>query len=130
MSISERIQAIMDGLGLHASQFADRLSIQRSSLSHFFTGRNKPGWDFLEKLSQAFPEVNIRWLLTGKGNMFHGDAELQIQPPLPPYSSTVTELPFPEDKQAIMPHSAPQNPQRVLILYENGRFELYESTRK
>ena len=50
---------------LSASSFADRIGVQRSNVSHVLNGRNKPGYDFLLKVIQAFPNVNTHWLLTG-----------------------------------------------------------------
>jgi transcriptional regulator with XRE-family HTH domain len=67
--IGQRLQQIMNHYQLSPVSFSEKLHIQRSSLSHFFSGRNKPGWEFLEKLARAFPEVNIHWFITGIGNM-------------------------------------------------------------
>jgi hypothetical protein len=40
--------------------------VQRSNLSHILNGRNKPGYDFLLKVVQAFPNVSTHWLITGE----------------------------------------------------------------
>lgn len=66
MSIQERIQIILKMHNLTPSAFADTLGIQRSSVSHVITGRNKPSLDFLEKIIRNFPRVNAHWLLTGQ----------------------------------------------------------------
>jgi hypothetical protein len=36
--------------------FADKIGVQRSSLSHYY-GRNKPSLDFLLKILDVFPEL-------------------------------------------------------------------------
>ncbi len=57
---------IMDSHKLNAGSFADRIGVQRSNVSHVLSGRNKPGFDFIEKLLLAFPRVSAEWLFTGK----------------------------------------------------------------
>ncbi len=65
MSISERIALIIHTHQMTNSTFADKLDIQRSSVSHVLSGRNKPSLDFLAKVVQHFPRVDANWLLTG-----------------------------------------------------------------
>ena len=66
MEISERIKLIIKSHNLTASSFADKLGIQRSSVSHLLAGRNKPSLDVLQKILTHFPRVNATWLVTGK----------------------------------------------------------------
>jgi transcriptional regulator with XRE-family HTH domain len=64
--IGSRLKQIIDEMGLNASEFSERVGIQRSSLSHLFSGRNKPSIDFLIKIKSAFPETDLEWLITGQ----------------------------------------------------------------
>lgn len=64
--IGLRLKQIIDEMGLNASEFSERVGIQRSSLSHLFSGRNKPSIDFLIKIKSAFPETDLEWLITGE----------------------------------------------------------------
>jgi len=66
MGIEKRLQLIMASNRLNATSFADRIGVQRSNLSHILNGRNKPGYDFLLKVIEAFPNVNTHWLITGE----------------------------------------------------------------
>jgi DNA-binding XRE family transcriptional regulator len=68
-AIIARIRQIMQHFGLNAATFADKINIQRSALSHIFSERNKPSLDVIQKIIQVFPEVDINWLLTGKGSI-------------------------------------------------------------
>ena len=63
-----RLQTIFDYYGLTASSFADKIGVQRSSLSHLLSGRNKPSLEFVLKITDVFKEVDLYWLLLGKGN--------------------------------------------------------------
>jgi bacteriophage CI repressor helix-turn-helix domain len=62
-----RLQTIMDYYGLSASAFADALEIQRSGISHLLSERNKPSLDFILRLVEKFPEVDMYWITQGKG---------------------------------------------------------------
>jgi transcriptional regulator with XRE-family HTH domain len=66
MEIKERLQLILTQEKINATQFAEKLNIQRSSISHILSGRNKPSMDFLEKLCLHFPNIDLHWLVTGK----------------------------------------------------------------
>lgn len=66
MLIQDRIKLIMKSGNLSASDFADKIDVKRSNLSHILSGRNKPSLDFLEKVINAYPNVNAAWLVTGE----------------------------------------------------------------
>lgn len=66
MEIKDRLRLIMDSHKLNAGSFADKIGVQRSNVSHVLSGRNKPGFDFIEKLLLAFPRVSAEWLFTGR----------------------------------------------------------------
>lgn len=67
MNERERIELLMKCYDLTPSQFADRTGIQRASVSHIISGRNKPSLEVMQKIYDAFPELDIRWLMTGNG---------------------------------------------------------------
>lgn len=69
----KRLETIFDYYGLTASSFADKINVQRSSISHLLSGRNKPSLDFILKVMESFPEVELLWLLNGKGNFPKGE---------------------------------------------------------
>jgi len=51
---------------INASQFADRIHVQRSAVSHFLSGRNNPSVDVIAKILEEFPRIDAKWLITGK----------------------------------------------------------------
>ena len=65
----ERINLIIKTKNLSASQFADMVGVQRSSVSHVLSGRNKPSLEFIQKVLKKFPDILSEWLLFGKGSM-------------------------------------------------------------
>lgn len=64
----KRLENIFEYYTLSASGFADKIGVQRSSLSHLLSGRNKPSLDFILKITEVFPEVDLYWILNGEGN--------------------------------------------------------------
>lgn len=68
-SIVERVIVLMEQHGLSASAFADKIDVQRSSMSHLVSGRNKPSLDFIQKVLNNFSDINPTWLIMGTGPM-------------------------------------------------------------
>ena len=73
----KRLEIVLDFYGLTASAFADKIGVQRSSLSHLLSGRNKPSLDLILKIIQNFPEVDLYWILNGKGNFPKTEVEVK-----------------------------------------------------
>lgn len=67
--MEERIKKFMEYKGISPSEFADSIGVQRSNVTHVLKNRNKPSFQFIEKMLQIYPELNAKWLLLGKGNM-------------------------------------------------------------
>lgn len=69
MDIRERLTQILTLKEMTPSNFADILEIQRSNMSHYLNGRNKPSIDILQKILTKFPDINANWLMTGRGEI-------------------------------------------------------------
>ena len=142
----DRIRELLAKEQLSPSQFADEINLQRSSLSHVLSGRNKPSLDFVMKIKQRFSEVNLEWLIFGNGKMFLGkEAEIVSNVIKPPHEIISEEsqhsLSFdsqnkPEPTRIIKDEdtetynvshktvvSGPGNANKVIIFYNNGTFE-------
>lgn len=74
MNERERIELLMKCYNLSPSQFADRTGIQRASVSHIISGRNKPSLEVMLKIYEAFPGLDMKWLMTGIGDAPTGQA--------------------------------------------------------
>jgi len=64
-----RLKEWMESEDLKSSSFADKIGVNRATISHILSGRNKPSIDFLQKLLRAYPNLNSNWLITGIGYM-------------------------------------------------------------
>jgi transcriptional regulator with XRE-family HTH domain len=67
MNERDRIEMLMKCYELSPSQFADKTGIQRASISHILSGRNKPSLEVMLKIFDAFPGIDMKWLMTGVG---------------------------------------------------------------
>lgn len=68
--ITTRLKEYIDYKGFSNSNFADTAGIPRPTLSQLLSGRNKSINDLLlRKIHEAFPDLNIMWLLFGLGDM-------------------------------------------------------------
>lgn len=60
---------------LKSGQLAEMLGINPAGISHILAGRNKPGFDLLQKILRRFPRLNPDWLLLDEGPMYRTGAE-------------------------------------------------------
>lgn len=140
----KRLEIILDYYSLNASGFADKIGVQRSSLSHLLSGRNKPSLDFILKILDVFPDVDLYWILNGKGNFPKTDDVISNKVVPTPATLLETEkeaenlftlstkeniaLP-PENTQPLAPSSVQKKEDneidKIVIFYKNGTFKSY-----
>lgn len=124
-AFAKRLEKVIEFYGESASSFAEKIGVQRSSISHILSGRNKPSLDFVLKVLSSFPEVELYWLMNGKGE-FPNHGEVATAP-----SETINPETAPE-KKSIAPDALgviPKNNKaikRIVIFYEDGTFENFE----
>ncbi len=58
------------------AEFAERIGVQPSNISHVLSGRNNPSLDLVNKILDSFKEVRTEWLLKGSGSMTGGGYNL------------------------------------------------------
>ncbi|MDP4185180.1 MAG: helix-turn-helix transcriptional regulator [Bacteroidota bacterium] len=93
--MEERIKQLLEFEKMTPAEFADRIGVQRPSVSHVLSGRNKPGYVFIQKILSGFPSLNARWLLNGEGPVYEEKKESPIKETMPDlFSSSVS----PENK--------------------------------
>lgn len=138
-AIISRLKTVLEYYNLTSSTFADTIDVQRSSISHLMSERNKPSLDFVLKVVDKFPEVDLYWLLNGKGD-FPKKKEI-TPPPVVKEIIKKEEKPAPslftqnenkeqsEDKQnqkSISTINISNNTKKlikVVLLYNDGSFE-------
>ena len=73
-----RIKKWIENQGLKSSSFADKIGVNRATISHVLSGRNKPSIDFLDKMIRAFPDLNPNWIVSGDGLMYKSDGVKEV----------------------------------------------------
>ncbi|WP_417860969.1 helix-turn-helix domain-containing protein [Winogradskyella sediminis] len=123
VDFTKRLQKIIDYYSESASSFAEKIGVQRSSISHILSGRNKPSLDFVMKVLSTYPEVELYWLMNGKGD-FPSKPKIS-ESPLSNTPETKTTPPQPDSN--IATHSdSDQEIDKIVIFYKNGTFKSYK----
>jgi transcriptional regulator with XRE-family HTH domain len=146
--MTERLTQFLTAEQLSPSRFADLIGVQRSGVSHILSGRNKPGYDFMEKFIKRFPAVNIEWFITGKGKMYKERvmSELFNIPITTPPADAPTPIFDVEEKPMAPPIPLPpypteadtqlsvetmeKNVEKVIIFYSDNTFSAYSPNKR
>lgn len=139
----KRLEIILEYYALNASSFADKIGVQRSSMSHLLSGRNKPSLDFVMKITEVFPEVDLYWILNGTGSFPKNNEEILETTKTPaPISSNenltpgdlFSEINYEAGKTEMKIASETKNQdliseeseiEKIVIFYKNGTFKAY-----
>ena len=127
--IVKRITQILEEQQLSSSAFADTIGVQRSSISHVLSGRNKPSLEFILKTVRAFPTYSTDWLLFGRSP----ESPVNYPEPIEQASTpTVQDIAFtvkPTKDESTTVSGSTSNSQaeidKIVLLYKNGRFTEY-----
>lgn len=137
--MKDRIAHIIRAKNLTAAEFALRLGIQPSNVSHLLAGRNNPSLEFVRKLKETFPEYNLDWIILGSGPMTVSESLFErkavVEDPLatPAPSDEVAEslegtLFAPEVVPAKTPLPAETSSEiglrRLILVYADNSFEV------
>lgn len=79
--MNSRLLQFLNAENISQSQFADSIGVARASVSHILAGRNKPGFDFIERMARRYPTLNLDWLITGKGKMYAAGTQAAFSAP-------------------------------------------------
>ncbi len=136
------IEEILEVYNINASEFADRIEVQRSSISHILSGRNKPSLDFLIKVKDEYPELRWDYLLLGKKPMteieesminrkveplFELEQEKEANPPL--HSSAPDAKSVAEKAEGVVSQSTKKTRSitKIVWFYDDNSFEIFEN---
>lgn len=146
--MNNRLQQFLAAENITQSTFAESIGVTKASVSHVLAGRNKPGFEFIESIARRYPNLNIEWLITGKGRMYKNQGERTLFPHKPDgddlFMEEVPSTPLPAagesrpDVQADLPSgnrqsaagnrvSASGEPEthisKILIFYNDGTYK-------
>ncbi len=113
----KRLEELMQANELNAAAFAERIGIQRSSMSHILTKRNKPSLDIILKINEAFEEVSLDWLLL--------DKETPYTPTPDVFSSTLESKDKMEPYQDQINTTKNEDVAQIIQVYQDGSFRVF-----
>jgi len=146
----KRLEIILEYYGVNASAFADKIGVQRSSLSHLLSGRNKPSLDFILKIMEVYPEVDLYWILNGEGNFPKNNDKIKaitskVEEDISAHSSpssiketanipdlfseeidkNISETLKEERIVDTINRPVPSNIEKIVFFYKNGTFKIF-----
>lgn len=119
-NFAKRLQEVIDFYGESASSFSEKIGVQRSSISHILSGRNKPSLDFVLKILSTYPEVELYWLLNGKGTF-------PISNTSPKEERKKTEVPLELQTKLNLDTNDEKQIERIVIFYSDGTFKNFQN---
>ncbi len=137
---SKRLQEVIAYYNINAGAFAKKVGVQKSSLSHLLSGRNKPSFLFINKMAEAYPEINISWFVTGKGSMLDGhkpqfttsssiESTIDKEKKYKNIDELNTSLDNTERKALQDIYQEP-NIKQILIIYDDDSFKVLKQAKK
>ena len=147
--MKDRIQKLINQEQLTSAKFADKIGVQRSSISHILSGRNKPSLEFVQKVLASFHNLNTDWLIFGRGKMYISDEPVSLFSNIPLETPEIQEPEIPEIQNLFQPEPTQTAPiveekvneipimdlinnnkpdkkiERIVIFYSDRTFEEY-----
>ena len=135
--MKDRIVHIIRAKNLTAAEFALRLGIQPSNISHLLSGRNNPSLDFVKKLKETFPEYSLEWIIFGRGPITVSEPFAPIVPVESVSSDTYAGNPVePMEEETLFDQSKEEEHQfepptpspvatlkQIILVYSDNTFE-------
>ncbi len=104
-----RFEQFLAAENITQAKFASTINVARASVSHILAGRNKPSYDFIKAMTVHYPNLNIEWLLFGKGKMYKDaqQAAAGVLFPETQHPSLPVRQPVPQPVQPEQPAASP-----------------------
>ena len=64
-----RLNKFIDSLGISKAEFSRETGLNYAHMFRIINGDGDPGFDTCSKISEAYPELSLTWLITGIGEM-------------------------------------------------------------
>lgn len=128
--MQQRLEQFLSAENISRAQFADIIGVARASISHIMAGRNKPSYEFMVNIMDRFPNLNIEWLLKGRGKMYKNDAEPTRHEPYGDLFDSHEEELAPEpvqdfENEEVIAVESPKSARvkKIVILYNDGTYQ-------
>lgn len=120
---TKRLKIILDYYEISAATLAEKIEVQRSSISHLLSGRNKPSLEFVLKILKNFPEVELYWLMNGQGNFPKQELNVVEAPTL--FSANKDKIMTKDNASPTQKNTTDSSIERIVVFYNDGTFKSY-----
>ena len=62
----ERIKIWMNKVNISQTNLAENIGVNKATISHIMSGRNKPSIDFFIKLKEYYSDLDLNWIISGQ----------------------------------------------------------------
>ena len=62
----ERIKIWMKKVNISQTNLAENIGVNKATISHIMSGRNKPSIDFFIKLKEYYTDLDLNWIISGQ----------------------------------------------------------------
>lgn len=128
IEFAKRIEKILSYYGISATAFALAIDFNRSTISHIMSGRNKPSLEFVMKVVNTYDEVELYWLLNGKGSFPIPKDSLRSISEINKDVNVYPKITSSQNTQEIAleaKNSSASSIDRIIIFYKDGSFKEY-----
>ena len=112
-NILKRIKKIIEENNLSNSEFAEKIGIPKSSVTHLLSERNNPSLDIIIKISEAFENISTDYLIFGQEN--------QVKPTIQDSNTLFNELDESVSEDTVKDSN--NKVKSIILIYENNKFE-------
>jgi DNA-binding XRE family transcriptional regulator len=77
--MKNRLESIRIHYHLNQVELGEAMGVSKQTVHNYMTGRNNPKKERLEELCKNFPEINLRWVRFGEGEMLKDKKTDNIQ---------------------------------------------------
>lgn len=130
------LEEIFQVYNVNAREFANKIDVQRSSISHVLSGRNRPSLDFLIKVKREFPELRWDYLLLGEKPMTESEEKV-IQYSMegkqaeevssPTLFEPISEPEPVKDKVTLREEKREKKIAKIVWFYDDNSYEVFEN---
>ena len=99
-TVKSRLLEVLKYKKISVNALSKLLKMPQTTVNNYVSGKRKISFELIKKISEAFPEINSEWILTGKGMMINSVAQ------------TVSNIhgggaaPEPEPRQSVLDQSS------------------------
>ena len=124
--MNTRLKQFLSAENITQAQFADNINVVRASVSHVLSGRNNPSYEFIRSIMVQYPNLNIEWLMFGKGRMYKDNIlfpEFEEEQLPEQYASKESPIETEATNSETQVTVSQRKVSKVIILFDDGSYQ-------